>query len=241
MKRSILLLSSSSVHGYGFLQHSRATILSFLDGLSTPVLFVPYAAGRPEWDDYTNKVRHFFTPLAISVTGIHTIAKEAITDFEVIFIGGGNTFRLLHTLQQQSLLPPIREAVMAGKMSYMGSSAGTNMAGKTICTTNDMPIIYPQGGFDALNLFPCQINPHYIDADPDSKHKGETREQRIAEYHQENDTPVIGLREGAYLHLNTNFATTKELFIGGEPGAKMFYKGKAPFDVAGNQKFVFRQ
>ena len=238
---SILLISSSAVHGYGYLECNKDSIQELTKGITSPVLFVPYAAARSEWDDYTNKVGAFFLKLGITVVGIHKVPREKIfTDYEVIFVGGGNTFRLLHALQQQNLMQEIRDAVITGKMKYMGSSAGTNLATRSICTTNDMPIVYPAGGFDALNLFTYQINPHYLDPDPDSSHKGETRDQRLAEFHQENDTPVIALREGAYININTDFAATKELYIGGINGAKIFIKGKAPYEAPMNKKFVLK-
>jgi dipeptidase E len=123
-------------------------------------------------------------------------------------------------------------------MHYMGSSAGTNLATRSISTTNDMPIVYPTGGFGALNLFTYQINPHYLDPDPTSTHKGETRDQRIAEFHQMNDTPVIGLREGSYISIQPNFAQTKQMFIGGQPGAKIFLKDKEPYEAPRNQSFT---
>ena len=234
----ILLLSSSNVHGYGFLEYNKDAIKDFIEGLSTPLLFVPYAADKNDWDSYTGKVRTFFKTMGVTFTGIHTIPKERVfTDYAEIFVGGGNTFRLLHTMQEQKLLAGIRDAVAAGKMKYMGSSAGTNLACKTICTTNDMPIVYPKDGFEALNLFPYQINAHYLDPDPDSKHKGETREQRIAEFHQVNDTPVIGLREGAYLSMDNTFSDTGDMYVGGKPGAKVFVKGKEPFEAPVGEKF----
>jgi len=236
---TILLISSSAVHGYGYLECNKDAIIALTKGITTPVLFVPYAAGKDEWDNYTDKVRTFFTTLGIAVTGIHTIPREKIvTDYQVIFVGGGNTFRLLQTLQQQDLMDPIRNAVLSGSMKYMGSSAGTNMATRSICTTNDMPIVYPAKGFDALNLFTYQINPHYLDPDPATSHKGETRDQRLAEFHQENDTPVIGLREGAYINIDTDFATNHRLYIGGINGAKIFIKGKEPYEAPMNEWFV---
>jgi dipeptidase E len=236
---TILLISSSAVHGYGYLECNKDAIEALMKGISTPLLFVPYAAARSEWDNYTDKVRTFFTTLGIAVTGIHTVPHEKVlTDYQAIFVGGGNTFRLLQELQQQGLLPGIRNAVLSGKLKYMGSSAGTNLATRSICTTNDMPIVYPTGGFDALNLFTYQINPHYIDPDPATSHKGETRDQRLAEFHQQHDTPVIGLREGAYINIDTNFASNHELYIGGINGAKIFLKGKEPYEAPLNKKFV---
>lgn len=240
MNNSILLLSSSSVYGYGFLEYSKEVIKEFVAGTKTPLLFVPYAADKAEWNSYTGKVSTFFGQLGIAVKGIHTVPADTISEYDIVFVGGGNTFRLLHTMQEQQLLPVLRNAVMTGKMKYMGSSAGTNLACKTIRTTNDMPIVYPKDGFDALNIFPYQVNAHYIDPDPESKHKGETREQRIAEFHQMNSTPVIGLREGAYISAHTDIATTGRLLVGGEPGAKVFVKGKRPFEVTVGEVFELR-
>lgn len=240
MKKSILLLSSSSVHGHGFLEFHREDIRSFFTGLSTPLLFVPFAAGKSEWNSYTAKVAHFFKTIDIPVTGIHTVAENDIfSQYKAIFIGGGNTFRLLRELQQRNLLTRIRKAVQAEGMLYMGSSAGTNMATCSIRTTNDMPIVYPEGGFDAINLFPWQINPHYLDPDPTSKHMGETREQRIAEFHQENDTPVFGLREGSYISIAPNVHVTREIFIGGTAGARVFKKGLPPYEAPTETTFIF--
>lgn len=238
MQDQVLLLSTSTVYGHNFLEYSRDVIKSFMHGLTTPLLFVPYAADEREWHTYTAKVATFFATLGIPVTGIHTVPAKQIPTYKAVFVGGGNTFRLLAKLQQLELLPVIAGAVQAGSMRYMGSSAGSNMAGKTICTTNDMPIVYPAKGFDALNLVPYQLNPHYLDPDPASKHKGETRDQRIAEYHQMNDTPVIALREGAYLAVGSDFNDTKALYIGGGPGAKIFLKGRPPYEALLAQPFV---
>ncbi|MBX2904672.1 MAG: dipeptidase PepE [Taibaiella sp.] len=242
MKKTIFLLSSSSVHGHGFLEFNREDIRTFFAGLSTPLLFVPFAAGRVEWDNYTAKVADFFKTIDIPVTGIHTVDDNKIfSEYKAIFIGGGNTFRLLRELQQRNLLTRIRKAVQVDGMLYMGSSAGTNMATCSIRTTNDMPIVYPDGGFDAINLFPWQINPHYLDPDPSSKHMGETREQRIAEFHQENDTPVFGLREGSYISIAPDVRETREIFIGGEPGARIFLKGRPPYEAPTAAPFTFEQ
>ncbi|MCL4142972.1 UNVERIFIED_CONTAM: hypothetical protein GTU68_003870, partial [Idotea baltica] len=152
-----------------------------------------------------------------------------------IFVGGGNSFRLLKTLYDQKLLTPIKAAVQ-GNIPYMGSSAGTNMACPTIRTSNDMPIVQPPS-FDALGFIPFQINPHFIDADPNSTHKGETREQRLAEFHEENSTPVAGLREGSWLEVSG-----AKIKLCGVTGMKLFRPGLPPEEhSAGDVSFLNRE
>ena len=157
--------------------------------------------------------------MGYELTSIHIAANpaQAVKDTDAIFIGGGNTFRLLKTLYDFDLLGPIRERVADG-MPYIGSSAGSNVAAPTIKTTNDMPIVQPPS-FDALGLVSFQINPHYLDPDPNSKHMGETREERIRQFLEENDTPVVGLREGAMLRIENG-----ETILRGSTGAG--YSGK---------------
>jgi dipeptidase E len=229
MQKSILLISSSSVAGSGYLDPFEEIFLSFLKDISK-IVFVPYAADKSNWNLYTQKVRDRFKLFGIDVTGIDEVNNK-IENFKAIFVGGGNTFRLLDQLQQHDLLSKINDAVLNKGMRYIGSSAGSNVACKTICTTNDMPIIYPTKGFDAINLLPLQINPHYIDPDPNSTHMGETRDDRIKEFHQANDTPVIGLREGAFLKIDDEYFESQKMFLGGNNGAKFFFAGKDPVDI----------
>lgn len=231
MQRSILLISSSSVAGSGYLNPFEQTIKDFLKDINE-IVFVPYSADKSNWDTYTKKVRDRFKLFGISVTGIHEVDNN-IHNFKGIFVGGGNTFRLLTHLQQFDLLTKINDAVLNKSMRYIGSSAGSNVACKTICTTNDMPIVYPTKGFDAINLIPLQINPHYIDPDPNSTHMGETRDDRIKEFHEANDTPVIGLREGAFLKINDEYFASQKMFLGGANGAKFFFRGKEPKNIRG--------
>jgi dipeptidase E len=146
--------------------------------------------------------------------------REAVEAERALFVGGGNTFRLLKTLQDNDALEPVRRRVRAGELRYLGASAGTNHACPTIRTTNDMPIAAPDG-FAAFDLVPFQINPHFIDADPDSTHMGESREQRIREFLEQNDVPVLGMREGTWLRRQ---AETLTLF--GQAGAALFRRGK---------------
>jgi len=191
--RNLLLVSSSRVHGSEYLEHCRDAMAEHFKNVKR-VLFVPYALADRE--KYTFNVTKVFKPLGLEIDSVHLSENpvQTIANAEAIFVGGGNTFRLLTKMYGGFLLDPIREAVQSRGVPYMGSSAGTNMACPTIRTSNDMPIVQPPS-FEALNLIPFQINPHYLDADPNSTHKGETREQRLAEYLEENAIPVAGLRE----------------------------------------------
>lgn len=222
MKR-LLLLSSSRVHGGGYLDHAEAEIRSFLQRTSR-VLFVPYAL--QDRDGYAAVARQRFEAMGVALDSIQEAAdpKAAVENAEAMFVGGGNTFRLLNTLYQYELLSWIRERALTG-MPYMGASAGTNLAGPTIKTTNDMPIVQPPS-FEALRLVPFQINPHYIDADPNSTHMGETREQRLREYLEENDVPVVAIREAAIIRVEGDIITLE-----GAAGAKVFRRGREPYEI----------
>lgn len=195
----LLLISNSTMHGGGYLEHCAAEIADFL-GPAKRVLFVPYALD--DHDAYAAKARPSLDAMGHELRSAHTYddPDQALDDADAVFIGGGNTFRLLAQLERTGLLEAIRQRALAG-MPYMGSSAGTNVATKSIRTTNDMPIVQPRS-FDALQLVPFQINPHYLDPDPGSRHMGETREERILQFHEEHDTPVLGLREGCMLRVD---------------------------------------
>ena len=162
----------------------------------------------------------------LNLTSLHTAAdpQQAVSDAEAVFIGGGNTFRLLKALYDTQVLEPIRQRVTAG-MPYVGSSAGSNVAGPTIKTTKDMPIVQPPS-FDALRLVSFQISPHFQDPDPNSTHMGETQEERIIQFHEENDTPVAGLREGAMVRFENGSYVLK-----GSTGARIFRKGQPPVET----------
>src|SRR4051795_19186 len=188
----ILLLSTSTIYGGEYLDYAEAEVRDFL-GAVKRVLFVPFALH--DRNAYAGRARKRFAQFGYELDSLQDAkdARAAVASAEAIFIGGGNTWRLLKTLYDLDLLGAIRDRVLAG-MPYMGSSAGSNIAGPTIKTTNDMPIVQPPS-FDSLGLVPFQINPHYLDPDSGSKHMGETREERILPFLEENDTPVIGLRE----------------------------------------------
>ena len=219
----VLLISNSTLFGSGYLDHAESEIRDFL-GDSKRVLFVPFALY--DRDAYAASARDRFKRMGYELTSVHNAGDpfQAVAETEAIFIGGGNTFRLLKTLYDQSLLDPIRRRVAKG-MPYIGSSAGSNVAAPTIKTTNDMPIVQPPS-FDALGLVSFQINPHYLDADPNSKHMGETREKRILEFLEENDTPVLGLREGAIARCENGTTVLK-----GSTGARIFRRGQEPIET----------
>jgi dipeptidase E len=219
----LLLLSNSTVHGAGYLDHAEEQIRAHFQGVRT-VLFVPFALH--DRDGYAGKARDRFARLGLALTSIHQAPDpvRAVEQAEAVFIGGGNTFRLLSELHRQALLAPIRARVAAG-MAYLGSSAGSNVACPSIMTTNDMPIVYPPS-FQALNLVPFQINPHYLDPDPGSRHMGETRETRLREFHEEHATPVAGLREGAMLQV-----TDGAVVLAGTTGMRVFRRGQAPVEA----------
>ena len=212
----LLLISSSNVHGYAYLDHPEPEIRRLLDG-RTRVAFVPFAAH--DHAAYTETVRERFGRMGFEIVGVDALEKA-----DAIFVGGGNTFRLLKTLYDRNLLDPIRKRVRAGT-PYIGSSARSVITAPTIRTTNDMPIVEPPS-LASLGLVSFQLNCHYLDPDPNSTHKGETRELRITEFHEENTTPVVGLREGTMLWVQDRSST----LLGLKP-ARIFRRGQAPVEV----------
>jgi dipeptidase E len=234
MKR-ILLISNSTLHGSGYLDHCEKHVRALLEGRASRVLFVPYALA--DRDGYAAKFIARMKLMGLDAESIHTAkgregAALMVARAEAVFVGGGNTFRLLNELYAQGVLSPLRERVESG-MPYLGSSAGSNVACVTIKTTNDMPIVYPPS-FDALALVPFNINPHYLDPDPSSKHMGETREQRIREFHEENHPPVVGLREGAMLWIEG-----ERVELRGTTGACVFERGREPREFAPGDRLDF--
>ncbi|UCG86356.1 MAG: dipeptidase PepE [Gemmatimonadota bacterium] len=238
MFNRLLLLSTSTVHGSGYLDYCADHVAAFLQSIPQ-VLFIPYA--RPSGishAEYTKKTRERFALIGVELTGIDTAAdaRSAVRDAAALFIGGGNTFLLLKDLYAAGLPGVIRQRVAAG-MPYVGSSAGSNVAGLTIGTTNDMPIVFPPS-FDALGLVPFNINPHYVDPDPESTHKGETRETRINEFHTLNRQPVVALREGAWLRVDAD-----TIRLEGTSGARLFRQGVAPaeFETGARLDFLLEE
>jgi len=223
MTLRLLLISTSTVFGTRYLEHAFADLRDALSGVGR-VLFIPYALR--DRDGYAARAREAFGEMGFQLDSIHQAAdpRRALQRAEAVFCGGGNTFRLLKTLYDEDLLEPLRERAREG-MPYTGASAGSNLACPTIKTTNDMPIVEPPS-FAALGLVSFQINPHYLDPEPGSTHMGETRETRIREFHEENETPVVGLREGAMVR-----GEGDSLQLRGVAGARLFRRGKEPVEV----------
>jgi dipeptidase E len=221
--KRLLLISNSTLHGSGYLDHAEEEIRNIL-GSSKRVLFVPFALY--DRDAYAAQARKRFEAMGYELDSVHEVAdaKNAVNRAEAVFIGGGNTFRLLHSLYQADLLLPIRTRVKEGLL-YIGSSAGAVVAAPTIKTTNDMPIVQPPS-FDSLGLIGFQINAHYLDPDPNSTHMGETREVRINQFLEENETPVVGLREGCMVRVEQGVHLLK-----GKTNARIFRRGFAPVEV----------
>jgi dipeptidase E len=223
--RTALLISNSTAFGRGYLDHVAGPLCDVL-GERREVLFFPYAVF--DRTQYAARAKERLAALGRQLVSIHEVEpgkrRRAVVDAKAFFIGGGNTFRLLHALYQEDLLEPIRERVRAG-VPYIGSSAGAIVAGPTIMTTKDMPIVQPCS-FAALSIFPYQISPHYLDPDPNSRHMGETQEERILQFLEENETPVIGLREGSWIRQHAGAA-----ILEGPHSARVFQRGRPPDEI----------
>ncbi|XP_053698200.1 probable alpha-aspartyl dipeptidase [Sabethes cyaneus] len=237
-KRQLFLMSSSTVHGYEYLQHAENDMSAFFKKNNVQkVLFVPYALTNH--DSYTEKVATVLQRWGFACEGIHRKSDpvQAVKEAQAIYIGGGNTFLLLKSLYERHLVQAIHDRVLNQSVPYVGSSAGTNVATRSIQTTNDMPIVCPPS-FDALNLVPFNINPHYLDPEVGGTHKGETREERIAQFHELNDASVLGLREGSTLLVDGERAT-----LLGQKSARLFRRGREPeeFESGTDLSFLLKE
>jgi dipeptidase E len=224
--KNLLIASTSTLHGGNYLEYLLPELQLHFAQCKT-ILFLPYARpGGISHDDYTLKVKSFFALLNKEVRGLHEFNNptEAIQKAEGIFTGGGNTFLLVTQLHQNNQMQALKKAIENGT-PYLGSSAGSNICGLTMQTTNDMPIIYPPS-FETLGVIPFNLNPHYLDADLQTKLMGETRETRIKEFHQFNAQPVIGLREGSWLNLKGDSIVLK-----GDLSARLFRQNQEPIEV----------
>lgn len=224
---NILLASTSTLYGGNYLEYLTEEIRELYKGINE-ILFIPFA--RPSGithEEYTAKVQEFFTQFDITVFGLHEFVdkKEAVKNAKGYFTGGGNTFLLVKALHEEGVMNPLKLNVMAGK-PYLGTSAGSNIGGKNMKTTNDMPIVYPPS-FLTMGLVPFNLNPHYLDPDPQLKHNGETRETRIREFLTQNKrTKVVGLREGNWIRRIGSTITTE-----GSQLTRVFEYGKEPYEL----------
>ena len=229
----LLLISNSTNAGEAYLQYPIAQIASFLQGVKE-IAFVPYAAVTFSYAEYEAKVQARLDEIGIKVRSVHRAKdpRKMILQAEAICVGGGNTFALTKKMQEQGLIQAIRRKISAGT-PYVGWSAGSNVTCPTICTTNDMPIVQPES-FKAIGAVKFQINPHYLDANPEG-HAGETREQRILEYIKANPRRwVVGLREGCMLKLEDG----KMELIGSRP-MRIFKYGVETFEVNAGDDLSF--
>ena len=225
--KNILVASTSTIFGGSYLDYLTDEISTLFEN-TDEVLFIPYA--RPNGmshDSYTLKAAEVFSKMGKKLVGIHTFPNPelAIRQAKGVFTGGGNTFLLVSQLYAMQVMQPLRESIFKG-LPYMGTSAGSNICGISMQTTNDMPIVYPPS-FKTLGVIPFNINPHYLDPDANSKHMGETRETRIKEYHTQNTVPVVGLREGSWLQVLGDDITLR-----GSLPARIFEPNKSPIEVA---------
>ena len=232
--KNILLASTSTIYGSDFLEYLLPELQHHFIDCKT-LLFIPYArSGGMRHEEYTAKVALAFAKINIAVKGIHEFENpvEAIQNAEGIFTGGGNTFVLVSQLYKNKIIDVLAEKLKSGT-PYLGTSAGSNIAGLTIQTTNDMPIVYPPS-FQTLGMIPFNLNPHFIDADTPSNHMGETREARIKEFHTFNSIPVLGLREGSWLAIKGEMITLK-----GTLKARLFRQNQAPVELESGADLSF--
>lgn len=219
----LLLISNSTNAGEEYLDYPKHEIRDFLGKEKITGLFFPFAGVTMTYDAYTEKVKKRFNEIGHDIRSVHTYDDpiQAVQEAEAIVVGGGNTFHLIKMIRDLGLIDPVREKVMTGT-PYIGWSAGSNMACPTIRTTNDMPIVEPDS-FDAFSLVNFQINPHYLDSNPDG-HAGETREDRIQEFLvANNQVTVLGLREGCMLRMEN-----RQLNLIGKKPMRIFRHGQEP-------------
>lgn len=223
---NILLASTSTIFGGNYLDYLKSEIVTLFKDVKE-IIFIPFARpGGISHEEYTEKARTYFAEFDIKVKGLHEFDNqlEAVKNGKGFFTGGGNTFLLVKTLHESGLMNVLKQTVESG-IPYLGTSAGSNIGGLNMKTTNDMPIVYPPS-FECMGLVPFNLNPHYLDPNPDLKHNGETRETRIQEFLTQNGTKVIGLREGNWIRRIGNRIT-----IEGTESTRIFEKGIDPYEV----------
>jgi len=232
--KNLIIASTSTVHGSEPLAYILDELSSFYKD-TEEILFIPYARpGGITHDAYTAAVGKAFAKIDKKVRGIHEFENPvtAIANAKGIFTGGGNTFLLVSQLYKHEVLQPLRAAIFDGT-PYLGTSAGSNICGLTMQTTNDMPIIYPPS-FKTLGVIPFNINPHYLDPIEGSTHMGETRETRIKEFHKFNTLPVVGIREGSWIRVKGD-----QITLEGPHSARIFEQDKTPYELPTGAEIIF--
>jgi dipeptidase E len=232
--KNVILASTSTLYHGDYLDYLLPTLSNHFKNCKT-LLFIPYA--RPSGishDNYTSKVRVVFAKINIVVKGIHEFDNptEAIQNAEAVFTGGGNTFLLVCELYKNNIMSVLKASIEAGT-PYLGTSAGSNIGGVTMNTTNDMPIVLPES-FNTLGLIPFNLNPHYLDPIANSEHMGETRETRINEFHTLSKIPVLGLREGSWLNIKG-----ENIVLKGNLTARLFRQNQKPEEIETESNFDF--
>lgn len=230
--RNLIIASTSTVYGGSYLAYLKEEVKELFAGCKN-IIFIPYARpGGISHDAYTAKVNDVFSGMNLAVTGLHTYEDpaKALQNADGIFTGGGNTFVLVKTLWDNQLMTVLKEVILNGT-PYLGTSAGSNITGISMKTTNDMPIMYPSD-FTTLGIIPFNLNPHYLDPTPNSTHMGETRETRINEFHSCNTTPVIGLREGSWLEVRG-----ENCILRGSLTARLFQQNAAAVEIESGTDF----
>ncbi|SEM20584.1 dipeptidase E [Aquimarina amphilecti] len=224
--QNCIIASTSTIHGSGPLEYLFDALIELYKD-SDQILFIPYARpGGISHDEYTIGVNNIFKKINKRILGVHMFPDiaEAFENTQGIFTGGGNTFLLVDQLYRNNVLEPLKRAIDSG-IPYLGTSAGSNICGLTMQTTNDMPIVHPPS-IKTLGIMPFNINAHYLDPNPKSTHKGETRETRIKEFHNLNPQPVVGLREGSWLRILDN-----NIILEGDLSARVFEQNKTPYEI----------
>lgn len=224
--KNLIIASTSTIYGLGYLEYLLPTLDNHFRDTDT-IIFIPYARpGGISHDDYTAKAAEAFSVIGKKVVGLHTFEDPvtAIKKAKGIFTGGGNTFLLVQQLYRTDVMSALKETLLTG-VPYLGCSAGSNITGLTMETTNDMPIVYPPS-FKTLGMVSFNLNPHYLDPEVGSTHMGETREMRISEFHQFNSQPVLGLREGSWLEVKDTKVTLK-----GTLSARLFRRNQPAVEL----------
>ncbi len=224
--KKMIVASTSTLFGEQYLEYLLPTIENHFKNCDE-IVFIPYAQPSGiSYDNYTQIVKNVFLKINIVVKGIHEYENpiEAVENACGIFTGGGNTFLLVSKLYEKKIMSVLKKIIENG-IPYLGTSAGSNIVGLTMQTTNDMPIIYPPS-FNTLGVIPFNLNPHYLDANIHSKHMGETRETRLNEFHSFNNIPVIGLREGSWLEVKGGKIILKGKFTG-----RLFKPNESPEEL----------